>query len=103
VPDPSPSEFEIAIAKLKSYKSPGSDQILAELVQAGGETLRSVIRKLVYFIWNMEELPIRVRSLLLYQFTGRMIKLTLVIIVGYHCYPLHTKFYRLSPYVDEII
>jgi hypothetical protein len=29
VRDPSPSEVEIAIAKLKSYKSQGSDQIPA--------------------------------------------------------------------------
>jgi hypothetical protein len=40
LPDPSPFEVEIAIAKLKSYKSPGSDQIQAELIQAGGETLQ---------------------------------------------------------------
>jgi hypothetical protein len=31
-------EVEIAIAKLKKYKSPGSDQILAELIQAGGKS-----------------------------------------------------------------
>jgi hypothetical protein len=37
---------EIAIAKLKKYKSPGSDQILAELIQAGGEILLSAIHKL---------------------------------------------------------
>jgi hypothetical protein len=36
--EPSPFEVEIAIAKLKEYKSPGSDQIPAELIQAGGET-----------------------------------------------------------------
>jgi hypothetical protein len=30
-------EVEIAIAKLRRYKSPGSDQIPAELIQAGGE------------------------------------------------------------------
>jgi hypothetical protein len=35
--EPSASEFEVAIRKLKSYKSPGSDQIPAELIQAGGE------------------------------------------------------------------
>jgi predicted nucleic acid-binding protein len=35
----SPSKFEIATAKLKKYKSLGSDQILAELIQAGGEIL----------------------------------------------------------------
>jgi hypothetical protein len=39
VPDPSTFEIEIAIAKLKSYKSPGSDQIPAELIQAGGAIL----------------------------------------------------------------
>jgi hypothetical protein len=49
---------EIAIAKLKKYKSPGSDQILAELYQAGGEILVSVIQKLITSIWNKEELPV---------------------------------------------
>jgi hypothetical protein len=39
VPGPSHLEVEIAIAKLKKYKSPGSDQIPAELIQAGGEIL----------------------------------------------------------------
>jgi hypothetical protein len=37
--EPIPFEVKISIAKLKKYKSPGSDQILAELMQAGGETL----------------------------------------------------------------
>jgi hypothetical protein len=36
VPGPSPYEVEIAIAKLKTYKSSGSDKIPAELIQAGG-------------------------------------------------------------------
>jgi hypothetical protein len=39
VPDFSPFEVEIAIAKLKRYKLPSSDQILAEEIQEGGETL----------------------------------------------------------------
>jgi hypothetical protein len=47
VPGPSCLEVEIAIAKLKKYKSPGSDQILAELIQAGGEILLSAIHKLI--------------------------------------------------------
>jgi hypothetical protein len=44
VPNPSSFEVEIAITKLKRYKLPGRDQILAELIEAGGETygLRSV-------------------------------------------------------------
>jgi hypothetical protein len=47
VPDHSHFEVEIATAKLKKYKSPGSDQIPAELIQAGGEILRSEILKLI--------------------------------------------------------
>jgi hypothetical protein len=41
VPDLSHLEAEIALAKLKKYKSPGSDQILAELIQEAGEILLS--------------------------------------------------------------
>jgi hypothetical protein len=41
VPGPSRLEVEIAIAKLKKYKSPGSDQVSAELIQAGDEMLLS--------------------------------------------------------------
>jgi hypothetical protein len=54
--DPSTFEFEIAIENLKRYKSPGSDQISAELIQAGAEILRSEIRKLINSIWNKKEL-----------------------------------------------
>jgi hypothetical protein len=56
VPDPSPFEVEIAITKLKNYKSSGSYQILAELIQAGGETLRSEIHKLTNSLWSKEQL-----------------------------------------------
>jgi hypothetical protein len=47
VPVPSRREDEIAIAKLKKYKSPGSDQIPAELIPAEGEILLFEIRKLI--------------------------------------------------------
>jgi hypothetical protein len=57
VPEPSLVEVEIAIGKLKSYKSPGTDNILAELNKAGGETLYSEIHRLICCIWNKEELP----------------------------------------------
>jgi hypothetical protein len=57
VPGPSPVVVEIAIAKLKKYKSPGSEQIVAEQIQAGGETILSAIHKLINSIWNKEELP----------------------------------------------
>jgi hypothetical protein len=38
-PERSPSVPEISVAKLKRYKSPGIDRILAELFQAGGEII----------------------------------------------------------------
>jgi hypothetical protein len=57
VPEPSLVEVEIAIGKLKSYKSPGTDQIPAEMIKAGGETLCSEIHKLICSIWKEEELP----------------------------------------------
>jgi hypothetical protein len=54
---PNPLEVEIGIAKLKRYKLPGSDQIPAELIRAGGQTLRSEIHKLINSLWNEDELP----------------------------------------------
>jgi hypothetical protein len=53
VPGHSHLAVEIAIAKLKKYKFPGSDQILAELIQATGEILHKVINS----VCNKEELP----------------------------------------------
>jgi hypothetical protein len=41
--------------KLKRYKSLGTDQIPAELIQAGGNTLRSDIYKVINPIWNNGE------------------------------------------------
>jgi hypothetical protein len=37
--EPSVSEFELAIEKIKSHKSPGTDQISAEQIKAGGRTI----------------------------------------------------------------
>jgi hypothetical protein len=47
---------EIGIGKLKSYKSPGTDQIQAELIKAGGATLCSEMHELICPIWS-KELP----------------------------------------------
>jgi len=57
VPEPSAFEVELATEKLKSHKSPGIDQIPAELIKAGGGTIRCAIHKLFISIWNKEELP----------------------------------------------
>jgi len=50
-------EVEIAIVYMKSYKLPGSDQILAQLIQVGGNTLSTQIHMLINSIQNEEELP----------------------------------------------
>jgi 1,2-phenylacetyl-CoA epoxidase PaaB subunit len=39
MPEPSLVKVEIAVEKLKRYKSLGTDQIPAKLIKAGGETL----------------------------------------------------------------
>jgi hypothetical protein len=57
IPGPSRLEVEIAIAKLKKYKSPASDQIRGELIQTGSEILLSAIQKLIHSVWNKEKLP----------------------------------------------
>jgi hypothetical protein len=47
----------LAIEKLKSHKSPGIDQIPAEMIKAGGRTISCEIHKLIIYIWNKEQLP----------------------------------------------
>jgi hypothetical protein len=55
--DPSHFEVKIAIAKLKNYKLPGIDQILAKVIQTGGDILLSKIHELIMSIWNEEDMP----------------------------------------------
>ena len=57
VPEASVFEVYLAIEKLKSHKSPGIYEIPAELIKEGGRTIRYQIHKLIFSIWNKEELP----------------------------------------------
>jgi hypothetical protein len=52
--DTSLFEVEIANAKMKKCTSPGTDQILAELIRTRSETLLSEVCKLVHSIWNKD-------------------------------------------------
>jgi hypothetical protein len=52
VPEPIAFEVEMAIEKLKRYKSPGIDQIPAELIKAGCSKICKISS-----IWNKDELP----------------------------------------------
>jgi hypothetical protein len=56
VPGPSRVDVEIAIAKLKKYKSAGSYQLPAKLIQAGGEILLPEIHILIHSVWNKERI-----------------------------------------------
>jgi hypothetical protein len=90
VPEPSAFEVEMAIEKLKRHKSPGIDQIPAELIKARGRIIRSEIHKLIISIWNKEELPEEWKESVIV--TIRVIK-QIVTIEAYHFCQLHTKFY----------
>ena len=54
VPEPSDFEFQLATEKLKTHKSPDSDQIPAELFKAWSRKIRHQIHKLIISIWNKE-------------------------------------------------
>jgi hypothetical protein len=73
-------EVETAIEKLRRNKSLGIDQIPAELIKAGGETLYSEICELICSIWNKEELPQQWKEFTIYQFIKRMKRLIVIII-----------------------
>ncbi|CAF5055729.1 unnamed protein product, partial [Rotaria magnacalcarata] len=51
------SEVEEAIRTLKSNKSPGSDGITAEMIQAGGEQLTHEIHSLCNKAWHKGVIP----------------------------------------------
>jgi hypothetical protein len=95
LPDPRPFDVEIAIANMKRFKSPGSDQIPAEIIRAGGEILRSKIHKLINSFWNEEELLDQWQEFVLVPVHKKGDKSDVVIFVGYHCYQLRTKFYPI--------
>ena len=89
-------EVELAIEKLRSHKSPGIDQIPAELIKAGGKTIHSEICKLIISIWNKEELPEEWKESIFIPIYKRAIKQFVVIIGAYHFCQLRTKFYPTS-------
>jgi len=90
VPEPSTVEFEMAVEKLKRDKSPGTDQIPAELITAGGRTFRFEIHKLINSIWN-KELPGEYESIILSIYIRKALKR--IIVRGMSLCPLLIKFY----------
>jgi sorting nexin-29 len=91
---------------LKKYKSPGSDEIPAELIQAGGEMLLSVIHKLINSIGNKEELPDQWKESIIVTVHEKGDKIDCNNYRGITLLSTSYKILlisRLSLYVDEII
>jgi hypothetical protein len=85
-------EVEIAIGNLKSYKSPGTDQIPAELIKAGSETLYPEIHRLICSIWNKKELPQQWKESIIIPNHKKGDKTVIIIEESPSC-QLPTKFY----------
>jgi hypothetical protein len=67
IPEPISSVVEIAVEKLKRYKSPGIDQIPAELIQAGIHYVLRSTNLLIVFVIR-KNCQSSGRNLLLYLF-----------------------------------
>ena len=55
--EPLLSEVEKAISELKNNKSPGLDEVAAELVKNGGEQITAYFHKLCTAIWTKKKWP----------------------------------------------
>jgi hypothetical protein len=94
---------------LLKYKSPGSDHIPAELIQAGGEMLLSAIHKRISSIWNKKQLPDQWKESIIVPIHKKGDKTDCNNYRGISIlstsYKILSNFLlsRLSPYVDEII
>ena len=88
VPKPSAFEVEIAIEKVETCKSPGTDQIPAELITARDRTIRSEIDKFINSVWNKAKLPKQWKESSLVR-----IYKNVAVMEAYHCYQRHTNFY----------
>jgi hypothetical protein len=54
------------------------------------------IHKLINSVWNKEELPVQCKESIIVPIHKKGIKLTVIILMGYHVYQIHTEFYRIS-------
>jgi len=102
VPEPGAPEFELAIDKLKSHKSPGIDQISAELIKTGGRTI-------ITSIWKKEKLPEEWKESIIVPIHKKGDKTNCSNYRGIERLPTTYKMLsnillsRLIPYVKEII
>jgi hypothetical protein len=92
--------------KSKTYKSPGTDQIPAESIKAGGETLCYEIHRLNCSIWNKEGLPQQWKESIIvpiYKKTDCNNYRGISLLSTAYRIPSIILLARLTPYVNEII
>ena len=80
--------ISINITKVKRYKSPGIDQIPAELIKSGGRTICSEIHTFINSIWNKQQLPEEWNKSIIVPIYKKGNK------TDCSNYQLHTKFYQ---------
>ena len=104
VPESSAFEVELTIENLNSHRSPGIDQITAELRQI----IRYEIHKLSISIWNKEELPEEWRDWIIVPICKKGDKTDCSNYRGISLLPSTYKilssilFSRLTPFAEEI-
>ena len=109
VPEPSTFEVELAIEKIKSQKSPCTDQILAELIKAGIKIIRSEIRKIINCVWNKDKLPEELKDSVIVPIFKKGHKTDCSNYRGIYLLPTSYKILsnillsRLTPYAEKII
>ena len=96
MPELSAFEFEMAIEKLKRHRSPGIDQIPAELMKARSRKFRSEVSKLINSIWNKDELSEEWKESIILPIYKKDDKTDCSNYRGNHVCQLRTKFYTAS-------
>jgi hypothetical protein len=109
VPQPRAFQVEMVTDKLKGHRSPGIDQIPAELVKAGGRTIHSESHKRINSIWNEKELPEEWKESIILPIYKKSDKIDCS---NYRVIPFLSTTYKilsinllslLTPYAEEII
>jgi len=109
VPELSALEIQMAIEKLRKHKSPGIDQIPAEMIKAGGRTIRFDISKLTNSTWNEEELQEEWKELIILPIYKKGDKTDcsnyreMSHVSTIHRILFNILLSRLTPYAEEII
>jgi len=99
----------LANEKLKNHKSPGIDQIPAELIKAGGRTIRCAIHKFIISIWNKEEFPEEWKESIIVHIHKKGDKTDCNTYRGISLWPTTYKIFsnillsRIIPYAEEVI